>query len=435
MQLSSMRIATKLMIAVAIPFFALLALTGYNLTTRWNERSEMINLGQLAAGVADVSRLVHELQRERGLSTVFVGSKGGQLREELPQQRQLTNERRRAAVDFLAAQRAAATGDYRAAIVAAESAVAELEAKRKQIDAFSITAPDSYRYFTQTIAALLAVSSEISKVSDNGNVATVISGYAAFMQGKERAGQERVTGASGVSAGKFDIASFARVLSLRAEQQAYFDTFEASATAAQRDFFKKTMSGRAVQDVARMRDIIAAGGLSGDLRGLEVKAWFDATTARIDLLKVIEDRISADLNTLAAGIQAEATKSLSLLAGIVAVVLVLCAIFVFVIARDIAVPMQALTGGMRQLADGNFDVVLPGVRRKDEVGDIARAVDAFKLKLEEKMRLDAERSRKSRAASRRNVRSAPAGTRKWPAWWPRSCPHSATGWRIWRVAI
>jgi methyl-accepting chemotaxis protein len=53
-------------------------------------------------------------------------------------------------------------------------------------------------------------------------------------------------------------------------------------------------------------------------------------------------------------------------------------------------PLRALTGGMHELASGNFDVVLPGVGRKDEVGDIAGAVDQFKARLAEKMRLEKE---------------------------------------------
>src|SRR5215472_13625148 len=36
-------------------------------------------------------------------------------------------------------------------------------------------------------------------------------------------------------------------------------------------------------------------------------------------------------------------------------------------------PMQALTRAMLELADGNFAVVLPGLGRKDEIGEVAQA--------------------------------------------------------------
>jgi methyl-accepting chemotaxis protein len=71
------------------------------------------------------------------------------------------------------------------------------------------------------------------------------------------------------------------------------------------------------------------------------------------------------------------------------VALVLIGSVVFSIAT-IARPVRALTGGMRELADGNFDVVLPGLGRKDEIGDIAGAVETFKVKAAEKARLEAD---------------------------------------------
>ncbi len=56
----------------------------------------------------------------------------------------------------------------------------------------------------------------------------------------------------------------------------------------------------------------------------------------------------------------------------------------------IARPMKALTGGMLELAEGNFDVVLPGLGRRDEIGDVAGAVETFKVKAAEKARREAE---------------------------------------------
>jgi methyl-accepting chemotaxis protein len=60
------------------------------------------------------------------------------------------------------------------------------------------------------------------------------------------------------------------------------------------------------------------------------------------------------------------------------------------IARGIILPLAGVTSGMKELAGGNFGVVLPGLERKDEVGDMAQAVEGFKVKAEEKARDEAE---------------------------------------------
>ena len=62
----------------------------------------------------------------------------------------------------------------------------------------------------------------------------------------------------------------------------------------------------------------------------------------------------------------------------------------FLIARGIIRPLTGLTAGMKELAGGNFGVILPGLDRKDEVGDMAQAVETFKVKAEDKAREEAE---------------------------------------------
>jgi methyl-accepting chemotaxis protein len=76
-----------------------------------------------------------------------------------------------------------------------------------------------------------------------------------------------------------------------------------------------------------------------------------------------------------------------LIGALVALMLVGSWVFsVFTIAR----PTRALADRMRELADGNFDVVLPGLGRKDEIGAVADSVEVFKVKAQEKAKKEAE---------------------------------------------
>jgi methyl-accepting chemotaxis protein len=77
----------------------------------------------------------------------------------------------------------------------------------------------------------------------------------------------------------------------------------------------------------------------------------------------------------------------------------------FFIARGIIGPLSGLTSGMKQLAGGNFGVVLPGLDRKDEVGDMAQAVETFKVKAEEKARDEAEAKVKQDLAAAKQRRA------------------------------
>jgi methyl-accepting chemotaxis protein len=73
-----------------------------------------------------------------------------------------------------------------------------------------------------------------------------------------------------------------------------------------------------------------------------------------------------------------------------AVALLLGGLIAFFVARSVSNPIAELTRSMRQLAEGNFDVVLPGLGRKDEIGNIAKAVEEFKAKSAEKAQREAD---------------------------------------------
>jgi methyl-accepting chemotaxis protein len=368
----------RLMLAVALPIVLLVGLAGYDLSAKWQTRAEMAKLESLAQSVADLSRFIHSLQRERGASAVFVGSKGAQLRAQVGEERKHTDESRLAAMNGVKVLSTNAAGEFKEAINRAESAVAELEAKRKEIDGFTVSAAASSAYFTDTIARLLAVTGDLVKATSEGDVSAAISAYVGFMQGKERAGQERAQAAGAVSAGRFDLATYVRVLGHAAAQQVYFGTFEAAATPGQRIDYRRTMSGPVVDAVVGMRQTIAEGGLTGDLKGLDGKAWFEATTARIDLLKTVEDRLADDLMALASAKQADATRGLAVLAALVAAALLAGLGFVIVMARSITVPLGVLSIVMKELADGKTTVEVQGTDRRDEIGLMACAVQFFK---------------------------------------------------------
>ena len=58
--------------------------------------------------------------------------------------------------------------------------------------------------------------------------------------------------------------------------------------------------------------------------------------------------------------------------------------------HNVTRPLGKLVAAMQNLAAGNFDVVLPGLHRKDEVGAMAMAVERFKVKAMEHARNKAE---------------------------------------------
>jgi len=79
-------------------------------------------------------------------------------------------------------------------------------------------------------------------------------------------------------------------------------------------------------------------------------------------------------------------------------------VWALLLSRGISRPMIAMCKAMRELAGGHFDVVLPGLGRRDELGEMAGAVEEFKLQAIAKAERDAaahDAQNKAAGAARR----------------------------------
>jgi methyl-accepting chemotaxis protein len=79
-------------------------------------------------------------------------------------------------------------------------------------------------------------------------------------------------------------------------------------------------------------------------------------------------------------------------------------VWAFLLGAGISRPMTAMCKAMRRLASGDFEVVLPGLGRRDELGEMAGAVEEFKVQAIAKAERDAatqESQNKAAGAARR----------------------------------
>ena len=57
-----------------------------------------------------------------------------------------------------------------------------------------------------------------------------------------------------------------------------------------------------------------------------------------------------------------------------------------IIARRMSSALASMSGALTELGHGNFEIKLPGLSRSDELGDMARSIEQFRQKTEEKAR-------------------------------------------------
>jgi len=144
-----------------------------------------------------------------------------------------------------------------------------------------------------------------------------------------------------------------------------------------------------IRTYGSLRSDVLRDGVSGECR-IGGNEYMASATRAINAILGLGDAIGAAADHEATEQAARSTSNLIVSGGILLACIALALLSFWIAFSRILRPLSALTGAMGELAAGNFAVVLPGLGRKDEIGDMAHAVEMFKIKAEEKARSEAE---------------------------------------------
>lgn len=254
----------------------------------------------LGALVKDISELVHALQKERGASSIFLGSSGAQFLEPLTARvtestalERLVRERFEHIDEKL--DRMSSGARFYTRVALALRALDTLPATRRHVAALSLAPQDAIKSFTEIIGCLLAVGFEVADIAADPEISRALIALVNFVQGKEFAGQERATAGAVFSRGRVLAAEQRRLRHLASAQEQAFRLFTQFADPSHLTAFRELHAGRESQEVERMRALALRGGTEGTLTDVAAATWYQYATRRIDAMKTLEDRLAADL--------------------------------------------------------------------------------------------------------------------------------------------
>ena len=381
--MNNVRIGTRVGLALALPIVGVMVLSAWMVTGYFRVANEMRDLraiGELAPAIGD---LIHAVQKERGVSAIFIGSAGNGLAERLPVRQAETDEknvRLTSALTYFDAERMSGTLGTR--IASAREAMKEIEGWRRAVAERRMTAAELTRFYNSAVTRLIGVVEELLVVSPRADLTRSIYAYLHLLQAKESAGLERAIGAAGFASGRFDPASRARLVEVIDRQRQYLEQFRSFASPGQVALLDYLLEGVSAGELQRMRSI-ATNGQQSPANAVKLAHWFETTTQRIDQMKVAEDSLAAELIAQPRLAEESASRTARLVAVLATILLTLTLAAAAALARGIIEPMARMTRAMSQLAarDATVDIAVGDDRRGDEIGDMARAMIVFRENL------------------------------------------------------
>ena len=221
-------LSVKLLLILIFPLLGFLAFSGVYVAGKYQTLSEMNHTVAASATAQKISAVVTALQRERGASGVFIGSRGTAMREQL-QQFRLDSDDSAKQMQALAAN--ASTG--------LEKVLEELQnigALRQQIDALSINSTESGARYTALINALIGYTHSLEARVSDPQILRALGALNQFVEMKERAGRERALLGLAFNQNQLNAELFSRLSRNLGEFAAYQDAFQRRASA---DFKRK----------------------------------------------------------------------------------------------------------------------------------------------------------------------------------------------------
>lgn len=316
----------------------------------------------------DAAALVHELQKERGMSAGYLGSKGVKFKQELIGQRRLVDQNLVIYKQFFNEYEDDFNDDLKTSISSVLSNLSQLSAIRTRIDNLAISLPDALGYYTAQNEILIDQPLALIQLLDSkGVVQGLIASYS-LMQVKEKSGIERAV-LTNILAGKnFSEQNKKRVYTLIAQQDAYQDAFHKTMPtdgdwAARYASFENSVEN---QNIVDLRKQVLGDALNNEF-SIKPETWFKAATERIGQLKTLESNSIQDMHHTIIGIYSGSIISVSLGAVLLVVVLIL-AYLVSITIRTMSQQSKAIGDTITDIIKGNNLTLQIPVLSQDHLG-------------------------------------------------------------------
>jgi methyl-accepting chemotaxis protein len=149
--------------------------------------------------------------------------------------------------------------------------------------------------------------------------------------------------------------------------------------------------------------------IAGEPTGYTVEQWSPNSISKLALTLGVATAALDAAKGQAAAQSARAWDDLLLQSGLLVVALAIAGGMMLVVTRRVTGPLNAIQSAMLKLAGGDFDAVLPGLDRKDEIGAVANAVERFKVLAVDKARNEADAAMaRQQAEAERHAQAAKA---------------------------
>lgn len=376
---------------------AVVVLVGLRVRSDLGRAGEFTEGAQRARVDTVAANVVHELQRERDMTVRHVAGGRQDGLEELREQRDRAD---------------AAVGSFEREFVELEPDLSSdaVDTFQRQVDRLgalaslrnagerSGSASEIQDSYSELISSLLDLGDQAVSNSTDDELARTRLAVSALAKVKNQMSVKRALVAETLAAETLSGERERALLAAEAERSAAHKDFMKFATPEQQRMYGATVDGAVVDAADRVVDAVLASTEDEErLTALDPREWDISVTYTVDLVKLVQDALHAQLQERSDTLAADGRRSAITDAGIVVGVLLVATVLAVLIARSLLKPLRVLRRTALDVAEHRLPAAVQGILAdpdprpesphfrgvapvpvfsREELGQVARAFDA-----------------------------------------------------------
>ncbi|ADG94746.1 methyl-accepting chemotaxis sensory transducer [Arcobacter nitrofigilis DSM 7299] len=386
-------IKKRLFLIFIIPLLAIILLSSLVIYDHYQDYKNYKKLEIMINLNSNISQLLHELQKERGASAGYIGSKGAKFSDILKSQRLVTDTKIKNLKNYIKEKEVNKIIDVDGIndINKIFQELGNIGSTRTNVDDFKIELNTAVTYYSNINSSLLYLTTFAFKDSKDTKLSTQAMAFYEFLEAKELAGLERAIGSAIFSSKELDVNLKSKFISLIAMQKTYLNEFHNFANKKLLSIEKETIDKNIFDEVNKMREIIISD-TAGSHTKVKPTYWFQTITKKINLLKQTDDLLSKEILKEAIEKKSAGLNNFILYVVIVLIIVLIITFLGVYISKTIKDAVLKIREGIKEFFDfmnRKANIVNEiDIKSKNEFGEIASFINASIKSLQKELDAD-----------------------------------------------
>jgi diguanylate cyclase (GGDEF)-like protein/hemerythrin-like metal-binding protein len=368
----------RILLSALVPLMGMLLFGIIILLGNYNKYEDMKKTSAITNIISNIDELVHGIQIERGLSSGHLTSTQDKFKNSLQIQRTVVDMATKEFINKTKTYEIKNIKVIQPYIQTFTKDILSVVNLRKEIDGKLITQVRTIDRYTEIINNILSITPKVAFLNRDREVSSSIATLASIQHLKEALGQERAYGTMIIEQKDATQKEYITFTKLIGTQKAFLNTFEQTASPAQKHTNNSIRNSNIAKQVKSYEDSIGIR----DFDDLDSEIWFRSMTNFINHIKLFEDELLSDINILLSERIDKTIKHFLLWIIFTTTILTITLFILYTFKKSTKYQIHELTSAMKDLATGGRSHRLSPIHiNRDELAYMYDAYETTRQKL------------------------------------------------------